>query len=194
MWQQTLNGSIFLPFELMDRSVVCWQDFYSRWWWKMTMFTHIIEFSCVDQNVAGPFNWLKLGLLCFLCSLAGTWISHQETSESWFEMVLYISESVNRSFGRNGCCHRKGLACDVSLRLTRAIMVGKTSLVRVCACLKERQRTSELMSIIFPFLFLAQLSYGGKRQRFFSNAEVKSHKMQIRLSAAVTLDSKMQTL
>lgn len=103
-------------------------------------------------------------------------------------------ESVNRSFGRNGCCHRKGLACDVSLRLTRAIMVGKTSLVRVCACLKERQRTSELMSIIFPFLFLAQLSYGGKRQRFFSNAEVKSHKMQIRLSAAVTLDSKMQTL
>lgn len=69
MWQQTLNGSIFLALNWWTGLLCwggCWQDFHSGWWWwKTTMFTHIIVFSCVDLNVAGSIHVTKIGFMLF---------------------------------------------------------------------------------------------------------------------------------
>lgn len=173
-----------LGFELMDRSVVLGEGVDKTFIAdddERRQCLHISSCSHVwISALPGPFMWLKLGL-CFLCSWAGTWISHQETSESGFEMVFYHLGECETVSAWNDYYHRKGLACDVSRRLTRAIMLGKTSLVRVCACLKERQRTSELMSSIFPFPFSRPIILWGKKDSVsFQMPKSKSHTRQIR--------------
>lgn len=116
------------------------------------MFTRIIVISYVEHNVAICFLKDCPLILASFCPLflEGTWISHQNTSDSP-RMEFCMRYSSQAFFGWKLYYRRKGLACDVSPRLTRAIMVGETSLVRVCACLIYCQRTSELMSIIFAF-------------------------------------------
>lgn len=158
------------------------------------MFTRIIEISYVEQNAAAVAIYffkrcpLILGLLCLLFSWGNMDISSRKWVQGWDFTSQRLWNSP-RSLAKNIYYGRKGLACDVSPRLTRAIMVGKTSLVRVCACLIDCQRTCELMRIFFSFL-----SRANYHRTFFLNAynhESWEAKPAFCLSTAVTADFEM---